>query len=108
MKEGAEKQQRLLLSILENVKLFLLFDFVRMQKFRIYNAYVYQSKEKVESVCIEALPVDRVAKYPKKLWGSLDELQEMLGITFDRELVGLGLNGLILQVEESYSLVEEE
>lgn len=91
-----------------NVRLFLLFDFVKMQKFRIYNAYVYQSKEKVKSVCIEALPVARVAKFPKKLWGSFDELQEMLGFTFDEDVVGLGLNGLILQVEESYSLSDEE
>lgn len=78
-----------------------------MQKFRIYNAYVYQSKEKVKSVCIEALPVNRPAKFPKKLRGSFDELQDLLGFRFDEEALCLGLNGMILQVEENYSLSEE-
>lgn len=77
-----------------------------MQKFRIYNAYVYESKEKVKSVCIEALPVNRPARFPKKLFGSFDEMQELLNFEFDEESVGLGLNWLILNLQEIYSLSE--
>lgn len=77
-----------------------------MQKFRIYNAYKF-TKNNQETVVIEALNVGKETRFPKKVFMSVSEAENLLGEKL-QDVFGLGFQGKILEMEELYSLSNEE
>lgn len=77
-----------------------------MQKFRIYNAYKY-TKNGQETVVIEALNIGKETRFPKKVFLSVSEAENLLRSELKEEF-GLGFNGKVLEMEEVYSLSDQE
>lgn len=79
-----------------------------MQKFRIYNAYQYLDKKTNEKkVVIEALNVGKETRFPKKVFLTVPQAEQLLGSQLSEEF-GLGFSGKVLVEESLYALEDAE
>ncbi len=76
-----------------------------IKKYRIINAYKYETQDGIEKVMIEGLPqVDKPVYNSKKVFLKLSEAQEICWKYLDLDKQTLWLFGKYLLVQESYAL----
>lgn len=76
-----------------------------MKKFRISNAYEYETQSGEKKVMVEAIPqINKPVFYTKKIYLTKDDAQAIFGDKLKFDESGLWLFGKVLLVQESYAL----